>query len=203
VKPSIWIRKAHYWVSISLALPLLVIVGSGLLLQWKKQAPWIQPTEQEGSAKEPTVSLQEVLEACRAVPQAEVESWSDVDRVDVRPKRGMLKVVAESGWEVQLDAATGDVLQVAFRRSDTIEGIHDGSWFHAAVKFGLFVPVGLGVLFLLASGVYLFFVPILARRRGRLLRSRGAAERRSVRPVEPGAPGPAAPRASRSPEDPR
>jgi hypothetical protein len=176
VKASVWLRKAHYWVSICLALPLLVIVGSGLMLQWKKQVPWIQPTEQKGDAKTPSVSFEKVLEACRGIPQTEVATWSDVERVDVRPKKGMLKVLARNHWEVQLDAATGDVLQVAYRRSDTLEGIHDGSWFHEAVKFGLFIPVGLGVLFLLGTGVYLFLVPILARRRGRLRKSQVAME---------------------------
>jgi hypothetical protein len=43
-------RKVHYWASILVALPLLVIIGSGALLQVKKHWSWVQPAEHEGLA---------------------------------------------------------------------------------------------------------------------------------------------------------
>jgi uncharacterized iron-regulated membrane protein len=170
-------RKIHYWGAIALALPLLVILSTGILLQLKKQIPWVQPPEQRGVGGEPLLSLPEVLAICRRVPAAQVRDWSDVNRIDVRPARGMLKVWAKSDWEVQIDLRTGQVLQVARRRSDLIESIHDGSWFHERVKLGLFLPAGLMLLVLWITGVYLFVLPFAARRRKAARLTREAAAR--------------------------
>lgn len=76
----------------------------------------------------PTLSFAEVLEIAKSAPEAEILSWDDIDRLDVRPDKGMLKVRSKNRWEVQVDTATGEILQVAFRRSDLIESLHDGSF---------------------------------------------------------------------------
>ncbi len=41
-------RKFHYWAAALAALPVLVILCTGLLLQLKKQSAWVQPPEQRG-----------------------------------------------------------------------------------------------------------------------------------------------------------
>lgn len=92
-------------------------------------------------------------------------TWDDIHRMNVRPDRGIIKVTARNRWEVQVGAARGTVLQVAYRRSDLIESIHDGSWFHDAAKLWIFLPSGALLLFLLITGIYLFFIPYLARSR--------------------------------------
>ena len=46
-------RKVHYWSSAVAAIPLLVIICSGLLLQAKKQSAWVQPPERRGMGKAP------------------------------------------------------------------------------------------------------------------------------------------------------
>jgi len=130
MKYQVFNRKFHYWAAISLAIPTLIILCSGILLHLKKHAAWIQPPEQIGSSGEPAISFDHVLEICRGIPEAEVGSWDDINRIDVRPSLGMLKVWAKSNWEIQIDTKTGQLLQVAYRRSDLIESIHDGSWFH-------------------------------------------------------------------------
>ena len=157
-------RKVHYWVSVVAAGPLLVVVATGLLLQLKKELAWVQPTERRGAGGEPSMALSGILDACRNAPEAEIRDWSDVSRIDVRPSRGLIKVTASNNWEVQLDAATGRVLQVAYRRSDIIESIHDGSWFHPWAKIGVFLPAAALLLVLLITGVYLFWLPIVIRR---------------------------------------
>ncbi len=62
-----------------------------------------------------------------------------------------------------MDLATGDVLHSAYRRSDLIESLHDGSWFHDAAKLYVFLPVAVVVFGLWATGIYLFFLPIAVR----------------------------------------
>ena len=75
----------------------------------------------------------------------------------------MLKIRCKNRWEIQLDANSGEVLQVAYRRSDLIESIHDGSFFHDRVKLWVFLPAALvlGVLWL--TGSYLFFLHYCAK----------------------------------------
>lgn len=168
MKLQILNRKAHYWLSVAVAAPILVIIVSGLLLQIKKHSAWVQPPEQRGSAQVPALSFAEILEICRGIPEAQVSGWADVHRIDVRPARGMVKVSATNHWEIQIDSHTGEVLQVAYRRSDLIEAIHDGSWFHPGAKLWLFLPSGIVLLLLWLTGIYLFVLPILRRRRKRV-----------------------------------
>ena len=144
-----------------------MIAASGILLQFKKEVDWIQPPTQKGSTTELNMGFERILEIGRSVPEAEIGGWEDVDRLDVRPGKGMLKLRANNRWEVQIDAATGDVLQVAYRRSDFIESLHDGSFFHDKAKLWIFLPSAIALLVLLISGVFLFLQPIQARRRAR------------------------------------
>jgi uncharacterized iron-regulated membrane protein len=166
-------RDIHRWGSILIALPSAVIISTGVMLQLKKESAWIQPTTKEGSSKELSVSFDRILSATQGVPEAGVNSWDDIDRVDVRPGKGMLKVRCSNRWEVQLDAKTGDVLQVAYRRSDLIESIHDGSFFHDRVKLWVFLPVALVLSILWLTGIYLFFLPYYAKWRQRWNKTRG------------------------------
>ena len=43
MKFNILNRKIHYWASFIVALPLLVMIVSGLFLQAKKHWSWVQP----------------------------------------------------------------------------------------------------------------------------------------------------------------
>lgn len=161
----VWNRKAHRWGAVAVAAPFLLVLVSGLLLQLKKQLPWVQPPTARGQGKEPRVPFDAVLAAVREVPEAGVTGWADIDRMDVRPKDGVVKVQCKTRYEVQVDFQTGAVVQVAYRRSDLIESLHDGSWFGDAAKLYVFFPVAVGVLLLWATGVYLWLLPVLVRRR--------------------------------------
>ena len=163
MKYHVFDRKFHYWAALAVSVPLLIMIFSGIILHFKKHWAWIQPPEQIGIADEPGISFDQVLEICRGIPEAEVEEWSDINRIDVRPSRGMLKVWAKSNWEIQIDTKTAQVLQVAYRRSDLIESIHDGSWFHDAAKLSLFLPAGITLLLLWITGMYLFILPYYVR----------------------------------------
>lgn len=171
MRPQILLRRIHSWASLPVALPLLIILTTGVLLQLKKELAWVQPAEQRGTGASDELSLGDLLDAARSAPEAGIEGWDDVYRVEVRPARGIAKVVTRDRWEIQIDATTGDVLQVARRRSDLIESIHDGSWFHPAIKLGVFLPAAILALLLLATGLYLFFLPIVVRRRNRRRRA--------------------------------
>lgn len=160
-------RKTHRRCAVLAALPLLVVFSTGVVLQLKKESAWIQPATQRGSAKSPSITWDAMLAAVRSRPEAAVRTWDDVSRVDVQPDRGIAKVQCRNRWEVQVDLATGQVLQTAYRRSDLIESLHDGSWFHEHAKLWVFLPTGLVALALWFTGIYLFVLPIAVRWRRR------------------------------------
>lgn len=167
MKASKWTRKLHRVGAIVIALPLIVVIVTGLLLDFKKQSDWIQPPTQRGVLAELQLPWDQVLAAVQAVPEAQVKTWSDIDRIDARPDRGLLKVRCRSGWEVQLDGTNGAVLWSQTRRSDWIESLHDGSWFHPAVKWFVFLPTGILLALMWTSGLYLWWLPGQIRRRRR------------------------------------
>jgi uncharacterized iron-regulated membrane protein len=156
-------RDVHRWGSVLVALPVAVIIVTGVILQLKKESAWTQPPTQKGSSRELSLTFGQILAATQQVPEAEVEGWDDIDRLDVRPGKGVLKVRCQNCWEVQLDTNTGEVLQVAYRRSDLIESLHDGSFFHDRVKLWVFFPSALVLGVLWATGIYLFILPHFAK----------------------------------------
>ena len=158
-------RDLHRWASILIALPMLIVVVSGLILQLKKEIPWIQPATLVGSRGELILDFDNILEISKSVPEALVGSWGDVDRLDVRPGKGVLKVRCKNQWEIQIDTKSGNILQVAHRRSDLIESIHDGSFFDDSFRLWVFLPAGVILLIVWATGIYLFIHPYLAKHR--------------------------------------
>lgn len=172
-------RKIHYWASFIVAVPMLVMISSGLFLQSKKHWAWVQPVEHRGTGQTPVIDLEGILTSVKGVPEMGVTSWDDVNRLDVRPGRGMVKAWLNNGWEVQVDLGTGRVMQTAYRRSDLIETIHDGSFFAGDwTKLGLFLPTGIVLLLLWVSGLWMFWVPFAAKRK-----RRAAAPAAARRPI--------------------
>ena len=158
MKSQILYRKIHHWGSIIVALPLLVMIAAGILLMVKKEFDWIQPPTQKGIARTalPTQTFDQLFAVVKSIPEMAVEHWAELERVDVKPGKGIVKFVSASNWEAQIDSHTGELLLLAKRRSDVIESIHDGSWFADWAKLGLFLPAGIVLLVLWLTGVYLF-----------------------------------------------
>ncbi len=161
------IRRVHRWGAIIFFIPLALVVGSGLLLQVKKQVPWVQPPTKKGAAPSaiPIQTWEQILATVQSVPEAQIHEWSAIDRLDIRVDRGIAKVLSHNRWEVQVDLATGAVLQAAYRRSDLIESLHDGNFFGEGAKLGLFLPNGIALAILLLTGMYLWYLPIRSRLR--------------------------------------
>ena len=168
-------RVVHRWATVLVTIPLLIVIGTGILLMLKKEFTWIQPPSQRGVSAEPILPFEQILEISKTVPEAEIQSWEDIDRLDVRPGKGIVKVRSKNRWELQLDAETGEILQVAYRRSDFIESIHDGSFFHDRVKMWIFLPAAILLSVMLMTGLYLFIFYLFILTRNRTQR----------RPLEP------------------
>ncbi|MGF1543494.1 MAG: PepSY domain-containing protein [Parvularculaceae bacterium] len=171
------LRQVHHWGSLAILLQMGLVIGAGLLLMLKKEIEWIQPPTAKGATayETPSQSFEALFAVARSVDELGVESWRDLARVDVKPKQGVVKFVGANNWEAQVDLATGEVLQVAYRRSDVIESLHDGSLFADWAKLYLFFPSGVVLLVLWGTGVYLFFLQHWKKARNRRSRrARGA-----------------------------
>lgn len=163
-------RKAHLWLALAILLPSLIVFGSGILLQIKKQSDWIQPPSRSGEARVPSIAFAQVVDIARSIPQLEVANWKHIKRLDVRPKKGIIKIVASNHWEAQIDASTGEILQVAYRRSDTIEAIHDGSWFADFAKLWVFLPAAIILFLMWCSGCVLLYTTLKSKYRKQSMR---------------------------------
>ena len=91
----------------------------------------------------------------------------EIDRIDVRPDKGMVKFVfVEDYWGLQLDLTTGELLHIERRRSDFIENIHDGSILDYVfgisggyLKLIYTSIMGLSLLTFTITGFWLWFGP--------------------------------------------
>ena len=165
-------RKIHYWGSAICDLPILIIIVTGLLLIFKKDSNWIQPPTIRGVAKQPEITFAEVLEVAKASDKIAINNWSDINRLDVRPSKGMLKIRSNNGWELQIDTKTKDILSLEYRRSDIIEAIHTGTFFSKLVSYTVFLPAAVILLLLWITGLYLFVTMTITKRKNRNRRLR-------------------------------
>lgn len=156
-------RKIHYWGSIACALPILIVLITGLLLIFKKESDWVQPSTSIGSASHPTISFEKILDVAKGVKEVEIASWSDINRLDVRPKKGVVKIRSNNSWELQIDSKSAEILSLAYRRSDLIESIHTGDFFHKYISLGIFFPAALILLILWITGLYLFITMTITK----------------------------------------
>jgi len=165
-------RKFHRVVGIVVALLLLISSFTGVILALKKDVALIQPPTEKG--------VSEVLSDWKPIHElsalaldhlhSEVAGSSDimVDRIDVRPSKGMAKVIFDDGsWEVQIDGVSGKVLSLGKRHSDWIEKVHDGSIISDAFKLVSMNVLGLGCMILIFTGAWLYYGPAIYRKRKR------------------------------------
>jgi uncharacterized iron-regulated membrane protein len=169
-------RKIHRITGISLFLLFFVMSLSGLLLGWKKNSGGlIHPGSATGSSRwlsewKPLDTLATVaISALEA--RLSLDQPPTIDRMDVRPDKGIIKFrFKENFWGVQVDGATGEVLQIARRNHDWIEQVHDGSILNYLLGtdsdvFKLFYTslTGLALLLFVITGFWLWYGPRVMR----------------------------------------
>lgn len=162
-------RVVHRWLGLSLALILMISAVTGVLLALKKDVNLIQPPTQKGISKDlsdwkPLAEISTL--ATEAFLSAHPEQKENtIDKLDVRPSKGIVKVLFEKGyWEVQIDGKTGEVKSIAKRHSDWIEHLHDGSIISDTFKLISMNFLGIGVLFLIVTGIWLWYGPRRVRK---------------------------------------
>lgn len=156
-------RRYHKLAGIYLLTFILISGLTGLLLTWKKNFSLLQPKTQHGVSSElkDWMSLQELSE----IAKSEISNI-EIDRMDVRPEDGIVKVLfTEGNWEVQLDGVSGEVLSVGRRHSDWIEKLHDLSIISDGTKLVTMNILGVGLVGMVITGYWLYFGPGKIRKR--------------------------------------
>ncbi len=177
-------RKMHRISALNLFAILLIISITGVLLGWKKNSNGvILPETKKGKP----INLAEWLPLDSLTNGAKTafirytrtELPVHIDRIDVRPDKGIAKFTFKGGyWEVQIEGATGKVLQVSYRWSDLIENIHDGSIFDKLLGTGNVIKLfftsiaGLSLLIFIVSGIYLWYGMKMIKKRNLKNRSK-------------------------------
>lgn len=165
-------RSIHRWMGAFLFSIFVFVSLSGLLLGWKKNSGgYIHPKSMKGSSTNvtdwlPLDTLQTI--AFSTIQQLKGNNISlDLDRIDARPEKGMIKFIFNDHYySVQVDATTGEILQTTYRASDLIEDLHDGSiidrwlgidgeWF----KLIYTSIIGVALFLFCFTGFYLWYGP--------------------------------------------
>ncbi len=145
---------------------------SGVLLGLKKHSgDFISPKAYTGTSNDfkEWLSLEDLLLKSNTILQDSIEANIplELNRIDIRKEKGLVKFIYENHyWEIQLDGATGNLLNIGKRNADLIENIHDGSildrYFktnNGQIKLIYSTITGLALLLFTISGFWLWYGP--------------------------------------------
>jgi uncharacterized iron-regulated membrane protein len=155
-------RVWHRYFGISISLLVFISAVTGIFLGWKKNFDILQPPTLKGISVNMNdwKSAEELALSALASVDSLGLRQENIDRIEYRPTKGIAKVIFDTGsWEVQVDATTSAVLSLAKRNSDWIEKIHDGSIISEFFKVASMNVLGIGLLVLIFSGLWLWFGP--------------------------------------------
>lgn len=141
------LRKPHRFVAVAIMLPLLVTTLTGVVLLLRNQFEAIQPS---------TVKT-EKLEGSMLTPEAVMKiAGPGVDQIIYRPGKNNISVRLKDGIEAQYHAQSGELLKSLPRRSGFLIELHQGSWMGPVGQYVIHLLTGLGLLFLIVSGVLIW-----------------------------------------------
>ena len=165
-------RKVHRTVGAMLFVFFFFVACTGLLLGWKKHSGGVilaDSYQGKSTNQHEWLPIHVLHEKAR---QVMTEHFSpdvslELDRIDMRPDKGMVKFVFVEGyWGVQLDCTTGELLHLERRRSDFIENLHDGSYLdylfgtnYGQIKLVYTSVMGTALLIFTVSGFWLWYGP--------------------------------------------
>jgi len=155
-----WMFHGHLWLGVLGSMALIVICVTGVLLNHKRPLGLMQEVANPGAQPllEALPLHELVARAGEAVAPGGVPP--EVDRIDVRPSDGLVKVRYEDRvvTEVTLNLTTGSVLNVGERNDVFLEKLHSGEIFGDR---GILISDAAAVLLtlLLLSGYWLWLYP--------------------------------------------
>ena len=155
---------AHLWVGVLFTVVLLVVAVTGIVLNHKRALGLMPDVSHEPTA--PLAAALPIAElADRARAAASLAADVAVDRMDVRPDNGYVKVrFDDPQWtEVTVDLASGTALHVGERGDVFMEQLHSGELLGGNWVL-LTDAAAVALVLLLVSGYWLWLAPRWRRR---------------------------------------
>ena len=162
-------RYLHRKIAIFLFVFFFIISITGLLLGWKKITGLLAPTQKgisTNAATWLTIDSLQKLAAQYLNDSVDNRLSVELDRIDIRPSKGIVKFVfIDHYWGLQIDCTSGKLLHIEKRNSDFIEDIHDGTIldkvFGTGEKsmLGYTTIMGLSLFLLTVTGFWLWYGP--------------------------------------------
>lgn len=157
---------AHLWLGIVFTVALTAISITGILLNHKRGLGLMPDVPHEPTAAFehalPLARLGEI--ALRAVRPDSAVDFGYIDRMDVRPRDGFVKVRLRdaSSTEATVDISTGTVLHIGPRGDAFLEKLHSGEIFGSRGVL-LSDAAAVALVITLITGVWLWLAPKLRR----------------------------------------
>lgn len=142
-------RKLHRIVALIILLPLMIVSVTGVVLLVRNQFEFIQPS----AVKSTPVEGSQLLTFESITEQFGKEN---IEQIIYRPGKDSMAVRLMDATEVQIHPQTGEVLKSAKRRTNFLIDLHQGSWLGAFGQLGINVITGLGLIFLIISGIVIY-----------------------------------------------
>lgn len=155
-----WMFHGHLWIGVVATFLVLAVSVTGIMLNHKQFLGYMPETEYsnpDGFGR--SLPLTELVNrANTAVPPAVAEIG--VDRMDVRPDKGLVKVRYDDPdvHEVTVALDNGEILASGLRNDVFLEKLHSGEIFGDAwILLSDFAAVAL--ILLLVTGVWMWLYP--------------------------------------------
>ncbi|MEP7380330.1 MAG: PepSY-associated TM helix domain-containing protein [Gemmatimonadota bacterium] len=165
----------HLWLGVLSTVALIAISITGIALNHKRGLGLMPEVKHE-----PTAAFSEAIPlerlayaALLAAPESARGGWKEgevvdvgvIDRMDVRPRNGYVKVRLRdnASMEVTVDIATGNVLHVGRRGDVFLEKLHSGEAFGGTNFVILSDIAAVALVLTLITGYWLWLVPKLSR----------------------------------------
>lgn len=161
---------AHLWLGVIFTAALLIIAVTGVLLNHKRALGLMPDVSHEPSAPFATAlpldSLGAIARATGAPPSQLSRAQREIDRMDVRPRDGIVKVRLRdnASTEVTIDIVSGRVLHVGRRGDVFLEKLHSGEAFGDGWVL-LSDAAAIALVITLLTGYWLWLAPKLRRTR--------------------------------------
>ena len=164
-------RKVHRFLGAFLFVFFFLVAISGLFLGWKKNSGGLLLAETKNGTSgdlSKWLPLEVLYEKANSVINDSVKADKIItlDRVDIHKDKGVIKFIYEEYYGLQLDGATGELLEFGKRQSDLIENIHDGSvldtYFKTSgnpIKLVYTTIMGIALLLFTITGFWLWYGP--------------------------------------------
>jgi uncharacterized iron-regulated membrane protein len=154
------IRKYHRRLSIIFALPVLIIVVTGILLILRSKLGFIQTQ----APKVSPVSLEKVRSISEVIKSLPVDQ-KKISSIIYKPSKNLYAVRTKDYEEYFIHPETLEVLKKGPKMSTLLIQLHEGSFFSKWVRDYIFFPTSLVLLFLWGTGIMLFIYPKYIRGR--------------------------------------